>query len=230
MQIDHLSFSEAVERLAEPGRRAAALRGGRRHRPTGRRASAAGWSRRTTRRPRSTPSSCRRRRPRRDGSSSPSAASTRPRPSTSAWASRRASGTRSSRHLRGRGFSTEELVTGGPGPAGQPRADRPVHGPAAVADPRHHRRRDRVRRAPALRRRPDRGEVPQHPRDAALQEVARCSTASTWPSARSPGACRRSSSRATPTSWPATSPASRPRSPPAARRSATSTSRSCAAS
>ena len=50
------------------------------------------------------------------------------------------------------------------------RADRPVPSPAALADPRHQRRRRRLRRPPALRRRPGRGQVPQHPRDADLQE------------------------------------------------------------
>ena len=45
-----------------------------------------------------------------------------------------------------------------------------------------------------------------------------------------PASGRPSSSRATPTSWPATWPASRPRSPPAARRSAATTSRCCAGS
>ena len=70
--------------------------------------------------------------------------------------------------------------------AGQPRALRPVPGPAGLADPRHHRRHGRLRRPPPLRRRPDRGEVPQHLRDADLQEVAACSTASTPPRRRSP--------------------------------------------
>ena len=65
----------------------------------------------------------------------------------------------------------------------------------------------------ALRRRPHRGEVPQHLRDPDLQEVARCSTASTPRRRPSPPSARRSSSRATPTSWPATSPASRAPSP-----------------
>ena len=90
-------------------------------------------------------------------------------------------------HLLGRGFTTEELITGRPVPrAASAAADRPVPGPAALADPRHHRRRGRLRRAPAVRRRPDRGQVPQHPGDADLQEVDTCSTASTWPRRRSP--------------------------------------------
>ena len=41
------------------------------------------------------------------------------------------------------------------------------------ADPRGHGRHHRVRRAETLRRRPDRGQVPQHPRDGDLQEEPR---------------------------------------------------------
>ena len=54
--------------------------------------------------------------------------------------------------------------------AGRALAVRPVPGAAAVADPRGQRRDDRLRGAADLRRRPDRGEVPQHLRDADLQE------------------------------------------------------------
>ena len=57
------------------------------------------------------------------------------------------------RHLRGRGFTDEELLTGGLAKRGPARADRPVPRPADLADPRHHRRRDRLRRAQAARRR-----------------------------------------------------------------------------
>ena len=77
-------------------------------------------------------------------------------------------------------------------------ADRPVPPAAGLADPRHHRRRHRLRRPQADGRRPG-PEVPEHPRDAALQEVAPCSTASSGPSATSPASTRPSSSRATPT-------------------------------
>ena len=56
-------------------------------------------------------------------------------------------------------------------PAGQPRPDRPLPPPAAVADPRPRRRRRRLRRPAAVRRRPHRGQVPQHPRDAGLPQV-----------------------------------------------------------
>ena len=66
-------------------------------------------------------------------------------------------------HRRGAGHQRPDRT-------GQPRPLRPVPRPADVADPRQQRRRDRLRRAPDLRRRPDRGEVPQHPRDADLQE------------------------------------------------------------
>ena len=47
---------------------------------------------------------------------------------------------------------------------------RPLPRPPGVADPRGQRRHDRLRRAPDLRRRPHRGEVPQHLRDRDLQE------------------------------------------------------------
>ncbi len=58
-------------------------------------------------------------------------------------------------------------------PAVQPRlADRPVPPQAALADPGHLRGRGRLRRPPAARRRPDRGQIPQHPGDAALPQVA----------------------------------------------------------
>ena len=76
------------------------------------------------------------------------------------------------RHLRGKGFTEEELVASGLAGRGPARALRPVPRPADLADPGRHRRRRRVRGAPAVRRRPDRGEVPQHPGDRDLQEVA----------------------------------------------------------
>ena len=47
---------------------------------------------------------------------------------------------------------------------------RPLPRAAALADPRRHRRHHRLRRPADLRRRQDRGEVPQHPRDPDLQE------------------------------------------------------------
>ena len=59
----------------------------------------------------------------------------------------------------------------GPGPGEPPQPHRPLPGPPDVADPRRVRRGRRLRRAQAARRR-QRPEVPQHPRDADLQEVA----------------------------------------------------------
>ena len=58
---------------------------------------------------------------------------------------------------------------GGPG-RGRPLGVRPFPRAAAVADPRGERRHHRLRGPADLRRRPDRREVPQHPRDRALQE------------------------------------------------------------
>ena len=72
-------------------------------------------------------------------SSSPSAASTRPPPRSSASASPRASWDALAKHLRGRGFTDQELVAAGLASGGPARADRPVPRPAALADPRHHR-------------------------------------------------------------------------------------------
>ena len=108
-------------------------------------------------------------------------------------------------------------------------AVRPVPGAAAVADPRGERRDDRVRGAADLRRRPDRGEVPQHLRDPDLQEE--------------PGALRHRPGP--PRDGPVVAGGGgrglhrrdglppgrrrRPRWPRAARRSATSTPRCCAA-
>ena len=72
-------------------------------------------------------------------------------------------------------------------------------------------------------------EVPQHPRDADLQEVPRALRPRPRQAHHRQGAHASSSSRGTPTSWPPTSPAWAPPSPPAARRSAPTTSRSSAA-
>ena len=115
-----------------------------------------------------------------------SAASTRTRPSSSASGSRLVGGDACSSTSARRASPTPSWspAVSGDGPA---RSLRPVPRPPAVADPRHRRRVDRVRRPAVVRRRPDRGQVPQHPRDAALQEVATCSTASTSRAATSPG-------------------------------------------
>ena len=103
------------------------------------------------------------------------------------------------KHLRQKGFSEEELVASGVVGAERPRALRPLPRPAAVADPRRQRRRDRVRRPPDLRRRPHRGEVPQHPRDHDLQEVPGPLRHRPGPARDRPRLARRSWSRATPT-------------------------------
>ena len=100
-------------------------------------------------------------------------ASTARRPSGSASGFAPRGGEDLSRHLRAKGFTDDEVVARRPVRAGQPRALRPVPRPAGLADPRHHRRHGRVRRPAALRRRPDRGQVPQHLRDPDLQEVDR---------------------------------------------------------
>ena len=73
------------------------------------------------------------------------------------------------RHLRQKGFKRRGGRRGGARRAGAVGV-RPVPRPAAVADPRRQRRHHRVRGAPDLRRRQDRGQVPQHLRDPALQE------------------------------------------------------------
>ena len=114
MKVDHLTFAETVERLAQRGR---ASRCGTRRAatapPGSSRASASGWSRRTRRPRRSTSSSSAPPRPRSAGSSSPSAASTRPRPSTSASATRPAGWDHLVRFLRGKGFTDKELIVSG---------------------------------------------------------------------------------------------------------------------
>ena len=103
-------------------------------------------------------------------------------------------------------------------------------GPAGLADPRHHRRHRRLRRPAPVRRRPDRGEVPQHLRDPDLQEVAgalRPRRRQEGDLHRAPRRRRRGLHRRH-----GLPPGRRreARSPPAARRSASSTSRCCAAS
>ena len=140
----------------------------------------------------------RRRRGRR-ASSCTSAASTRTPPTRFGIGFAPRDGEALLKHLRAAGLQpTRRSVAAGLvaiGPVGV----RPVPRPPAVADPRRQRRHDRLRRAPDLRRRQDRGEVPQHPRDARSTRRARCSTASTWPGGTWRGRRRRSWSRATPT-------------------------------
>ena len=222
-KVEHLSFTEAVERLATKAasscatRTVAGVRTGR-HRaaqPAARGApGGAGVLRRAAAGPRPRPGP--------DASSCARAASTGPlravRRRVRAARRRGAVG-----HLRGKGFSDDEVTVGGLAGRGSRGLYDRFRGPAGLADPRHHRRRRRLRRPAPLRRRPDRGQVPQHVRDADLPEVQRALRPGRWPRRRCPMSGRASSSRATPTSWPATLPASRPRWPRAARRSAAST-------
>ena len=88
-----------------------------------------------------------------------------------------------SRYLRSKGFSDDEPHRRRSVGAGEPWALRPLPRPARVAHPRHHRRHRRFRRPTALRRRPDRRQVPQHVRDPDLQEVDR----PLWPRRRQEG-------------------------------------------
>ena len=78
-------------------------------------------------------------------------------------------------------------------------AVRPVPRAAALADPRGQRRDDRLRGAADLRGRPDRREVPQHLRDADLQEEHGALRHRPGPAEHGPVRRRRSWSRATPT-------------------------------
>ena len=171
MKLDHLSFTEAVERLAGAGRHHPAVRGGRlRPRPPAGRA-ASGWSRRTGPPPHSTSSS---------------------------WA--RAEAEIGRRFLAERGFdqaAAEHFGVGyapaGLGPPGALPARQGLHRPGAD----HRRARPESRRGGAIDRfrgrliwpirditgevigfgarklrEDDQGpEVPQHPRDPALPEV-----------------------------------------------------------
>ena len=66
--------------------------------------------------------------------------------------------------------STDEEGIAGRAGGERPLGLRPLPRPPAVADPRRERRHDRLRCPPDLRRRQDRGEVPQHLRDDDLQE------------------------------------------------------------
>ena len=77
-------------------------------------------------------------------------------------------------HLRAKGFSIDELDRVRAGQDEQPRhADRPLPPPPDVADQGARRRRGRLRRPPDPRRRSGAGQVPEHRRDPAVQEVDR---------------------------------------------------------
>ena len=101
-----------------------------------------------------------------------SAGSTPAPPRTSASATRRKgwSSMHSMRCTRS-GFSDEELSTAGLVSQGQRGVYDRFRGRVDLADPRRDRPGDRLRRAPALRRR-QRAEVPQHPRDDDLPQGA----------------------------------------------------------
>ena len=111
----------------------------------------------------------------------------------------RATATRCFKHLRQKGFSRRGAGRRRAGRRRAARPLRPVPRPAAVADPRGQRRHDRLRRPADLRRRPDRGEVPQHPRDPDLQEEPGALRHRPGPPRHRPRRRRPSSSRATPT-------------------------------
>ena len=114
-----------------------------------------------------------------------SAASTRPPPSSSASASRRATVTPCYGTCGRRASPTRRRVAGGLVARAGRRYDR-FRGRLLWPIRETSGDDDRLRRPPDLRRRPDRGEVPQHPRDRRSTRRARCSTASTWPAATSP--------------------------------------------
>ena len=200
MKIDDLGFTEVGRAAGRQVRRPAAVRGGRRR---GRSASRA----RSARADRGAPG---RRRP-----STPSAGDARGRRSARQFLGERGfdqaaaeqfgvgfaprDGDALLRHLRAEG-----LHRGGAG-RGRPRrgrATRPYdrfRGRLLWPIRDVERRVDRLRRAPALRRRPDRGEVPQHPRDPDLQEEPGALRPRPGPARHRAHDRRRSSSRATPT-------------------------------
>ena len=105
---------------------------------------------------------------------------------------------------------------------------RPVPRPADLADPRYHRPDRRFGARKLLDDEQDKGPKYLNTPETPIYHKSRCSTGSILPGATSPRASRSSSSRATPTSWPATSRASPPPWPPAAPVSASTTSRSSA--
>ena len=103
------------------------------------------------------------------------------------------------KHLIRKGFRVQGTRSRRAVPGGQARPDGPLPPQAAVADPQRQRRDRRLRRAPDFRRRPDGSQVRQHPGDRAVQEVQRACSASIWPSGISPRGIRPWWSRATPT-------------------------------
>ena len=229
MKVDHLSFSEAVERLAgqagitlryeEGGYNPAHQRGERIRLVEAHKIAAQFYAEQLATGPEAE-----------TGRKLPRRARLRPgrRRSTSASATARP-GLGPPHPLPARqGLHRQGADPLRPRPGRPPRPHRPLPRPADVADPRHRAARSSASAPASCTRRRQRPEVPQHPRDARSTRSPRCCTASTSPRRTSPRPAAPSSSRATPTSWPATWPGSPPPSPPAARPSAATTSRSSA--
>ena len=169
-KLDHISFHEAVEKLAAPDRLRAPLRGRRLrpqpggHRPAPAAAGRAQGGRRVLPRPAADPG-------RRRGPQLPLRPRLRP-----------GGGRTVRRGLRPAGLGLAAQAPPRPrlhGPGTQadrhvlrrrPGDLRPFPRPADLAHPGHRRRHHRLRRPQALRGRPG-PEVPEHPRDRALQEV-----------------------------------------------------------
>ncbi len=112
MSLDHLSFAEAVERLAERAGVHCATKKVVSD-PAGSRVCELAWLRPTASPPSSTPNNSRPTRARRDATFWPSAVSTGPRRSGSGSGFAPRSWDALVLHLRGRGFTDEELRTAG---------------------------------------------------------------------------------------------------------------------
>ena len=126
-----------------------------------------------------------------------------------------------------RGFGDEETGRVRPDRVGRV-GIRPLPRPPDLADPRHQRRHHRLRRPADLRRRPDRGEVPQHPRDADLQEEPGALRHRPRPPRHRPLHAGRGGRGLHRRDGVPPVRRDRPRSPRAARRSATTTRACCA--
>ena len=198
-RIEHLSFAEAVESLA--GRAGIQLRyaegGAGPNRPSGQRARlveahtlAAAFYAEQLRSPEA----------RRPASSWPSGASTRRGQHRFGCGYAPAGWDPLTKHLLGRGFSPDELTLAGLARRVRPRRARSTGSTAGCCGRSGTSAAMWSASAPAgstttTRSRPS-TSTPPRPRST---RRASCSTAWTWPSARSPGSARRSSSRATPT-------------------------------
>ncbi len=168
-KMDHVTFQEAVERMAGAHRLRAALRrrrAGERPRQPG--AAAGGERRRRDVLPRAAGDTGCADRPR-----LPRSARVRPGRRRPVRHRLRAEVVqRARRRPQGAGLHRARADDRRAAEHGRPRQQlRPVPGPADLADPRHHGPDGRVRRAQAARRRAGQGaEVPQHPRDADLPQ------------------------------------------------------------